>query len=199
MRTVLLVTLVTGIAAVGSASAAFAQESNVNDRSATLRIFHERVEAYVNLHRRLEAPLPPMTGEARTTSMLLAKRYLASAIRTARSTARPGDIFDRVVAGAFREIIAEGLSGGEVEPLSEETNHPDGQRLAVGFGVPVVNEPYPKAGMRAVPAAVLQRLPLLQEDLQYRVAGRDLLLWDAHADIVVDVLTDALPPFPITP
>jgi hypothetical protein len=40
----------------------------------------------------------------------------------------------------------------------------------------------------------LDVLPELPEELEYRFAGRDLVLIDIHAELVVDVLRRALPP-----
>lgn len=96
------------------------------EHAAALRLFSERVETYVSLHRRLEAPLPPMTSTANTWSIFLARRYLASAIRGARPTARQGDIFTPAVATVFRELIREALAGRDVEALLTELNaeHP---------------------------------------------------------------------------
>jgi hypothetical protein len=39
-------------------------------------------------------------------------------------------------------------------------------------------------------------LPELPEELQYRLLGRDLAIFDVETDLVVDVLEDALPPGP---
>jgi hypothetical protein len=41
--------------------------------------------------------------------------------------------------------------------------------------------------------ALLATLPSLPEQLEYRVVGWDLVLVDVHADLVLDVLKDALP------
>jgi hypothetical protein len=46
--------------------------------------------------------------------------------------------------------------------------------------------------VRAWPA-LLAVLPALPEELEYRFIGRDLVLVDVHADLIVDVLKDALP------
>jgi len=41
--------------------------------------------------------------------------------------------------------------------------------------------------------ALLAALPALPEELEYRFVGWDLVLVDTHADLVVDILKDALP------
>jgi hypothetical protein len=39
---------------------------------------------------------------------------------------------------------------------------------------------------------LLEALPPVPGGLEYRVVGPDLVLWDVHAEIVIDVLRDAL-------
>jgi hypothetical protein len=43
-----------------------------------------------------------------------------------------------------------------------------------------------------VPDAILRLLPALAEDVEYRTVNADLFLWDIHAEIVVDVLPEAV-------
>ena len=42
-------------------------------------------------------------------------------------------------------------------------------------------------------SSVLAALPPLPHELQYRFVGRDLVLVDTHADLVVDILRNAVP------
>jgi len=44
-----------------------------------------------------------------------------------------------------------------------------------------------------MPLEVLQTLPKLSEDIEYRFIGRHLILLDAHAHIVADFILDAIP------
>ena len=60
--------------------------------------------------------------------------------------------------------------------------------------VPQVNARIP-AGRNTRPwPALLAALPALPHELEYRVVGLALVLVDVHADLVLDVLKDALPP-----
>lgn len=177
------------IAFSAHAAPALAQEQPPpGDRVVSLQVFTNRVDRYVALHRRFEEPLPPMTSEADSWSMLIAKRYLASAIRSARWTAQQGEIFDPATATVFRELIAEAI--GDVDP------HAFLGRLYPQHPVthaehPIVNEPYPKEITHEAPALVVAHLPRLPEDVEYRIAGEDLLLWDTHADLIVDFVPHA--------
>jgi hypothetical protein len=59
---------------------------------------------------------------------------------------------------------------------------------------PRVNEPYPdRFPFSMVPPRVLCSLPELPEELQFRFWDRSLILWDYHANLVIDVLADAIP------
>ena len=56
-----------------------------------------------------------------------------------------------------------------------------------------VNGKWPGPAMTVMPVTVLCQLPPLPEELEYRFVNRALVLWDAHADVIVDVMPDALP------
>ena len=153
---------------------------------AALRAFVGRVEAYARLHQRLEAPLPPIETTADPLSRLMNRRYLASAIRAARRHAKPGDIFTPDVADVVRKRLAEGLPAAETAALIGSLG--DGSEMA---GAAVVNEPFREEESDALPPQLLEQLPPLPGGIQYRVFGSGLVLWDVHADIVIDVLPDA--------
>jgi len=42
-----------------------------------------------------------------------------------------------------------------------------------------------------VPPQMLAALPRLPEELQYRILGNALVLWDHHPNLIVDFLPDA--------
>jgi hypothetical protein len=151
-----------------------------------LRAFITRVEAYARLHQRLEAPLPPLDATADPLSRLMNRRYLASAIRAARRHANEGDIFTPDVVDLFRSRLAEVMAGRDMAAVigafGEESWPAD---------APVVNDPFREDASRAVPPLLLQALPPLPGGIEYRIVEGDLVLWDVHPDIVIDVLPDA--------
>jgi hypothetical protein len=58
-----------------------------------------------------------------------------------------------------------------------------------------VNAEYPvDAPLSTMPPTLLQRLPLLPEELEYRFVGPDLILRDKNANIIVDYMRDAASP-----
>ncbi len=182
-----------GCRVIASVAAAFflgvwqiraAQEPAVAAEDA-VRSFVARVEAYARLHQRLEAPLPPLEG-ADPLSRLVNRRYLAAAIRVARRHAKQGDVLTPDVAEVLRQRLTEGLSATERAALI-----PSRGGEADMAGAAVVNEPFREEESCAVPARLLERLPPLPEGVLYRILGSGLVLWDVHADIVIDVLPDA--------
>ena len=57
-----------------------------------------------------------------------------------------------------------------------------------------INARYPESvPVSTVPPQVLQALPKLPEDLEYRFIGDRLILHDIHAHIIVDIIDDAIP------
>jgi hypothetical protein len=57
-----------------------------------------------------------------------------------------------------------------------------------------VNADYPEAAALAtVPPLILTRLPRLPDGLEYRFMGRDLILRDTRANLIVDLIPDAVP------
>ena len=60
-----------------------------------------------------------------------------------------------------------------------------------------VNAQYPSgAALSTVPASVLATLPQLPAPLQYRFVGRNLILLDSVAGLIVDFLPAGTPPLP---
>ena len=164
-----------------------ARQIGGEDREEALRAFHERVDAYAALHRKFEEGLPPRGTERTAFGTLLARRYLASAIRTARWKARQGDIFTPAAARAFAGIIRDVYATSDGARLADMFK----QRAARPIPAPLVNEPYERVLVQVVPDAILRVLPELAEDVEYRTVNADLVLWDLHAEMILDVLPDA--------
>jgi hypothetical protein len=153
-------------------------------------VFLQRVDAYVALHRRLEANLPPEVVTADPEALFLPQDALAREIRRERAHARQGEIFAPEVAGYLRVLITEALSRGGIEDflaIVEEDQEDDDVRL-----IPTVNGEYPAgASISFMPPCLLEALPPLPKELEYRFLARDLILWDLHAGLIVDFLPRA--------
>jgi hypothetical protein len=148
--------------------------------------FNDSVGRYVSLRARLEAPLPSFTSPRGGRSGFLAQRYLAAAIRTARRGAGRGDLFTPDVAVMFRTRLAGVLTPAERIALPGVPAGEEGTPLLL------VNEPVAPEWLAELPPRAIQALPALPDGLEYRLVDVELVLWDAHAEIVVDVLPDAV-------
>ena len=124
------------------------------------------------------------------------ERALGAAIRASRSKARQGDIFVPDSQPIFRRRLQEEMSGPEGAPARRAAREGN-PRLEPAAGAPVtvaVNAPYPlSAPVSTVPVSVLLRLPPLPPQLEYRFVGRDLVLRDVTANLIVDFIPRAAP------
>jgi hypothetical protein len=151
-----------------------------------LRTFDAAVAGYAARRATFEEPLPAFEDPRRDGwTLMLMRRYLASAIRTARREAEPGVIF-APAAGAFRDIIARAIYEVDIEGLVDIVPGEDGFTLDLAL-----NEPIPAWALSPVPPPLLERLPSLPAAIEYRIATGALILWDTHAEILVDALPDA--------
>jgi len=173
------------LGAAGAAAAPPPQRAPT-DRATVLQIFNGAVQRYASLRTRLEEPLPPLDPRRDPWALRVQRYYLASAIRNARHRAVQGDIFLTAVATMLRQDIGNAISGNDIEGLVDDS-----------VDAPLVdltlNEPVPEWAMRQVPDALLRFLPLLRpEGIEYRLVGGSLILWDTHAEILIDALPGAL-------
>jgi hypothetical protein len=101
-----------------------------------------------------------------------------------------GDLFTPAVAKVFRERIADALTARGFLP--EEVTAASIEEIEEGAPLPVVNGRFSWMRGAAMWPCVLSALPLLPDDVQYRIVGRELVLVDVHANLVVDILREAL-------
>jgi hypothetical protein len=178
-----------GVAMV-ALSVGSAHQQRVNPQAKALATFQEAVKKYVELHERLENKVPDLPKEATPVEIDQRQRALAALIQDARKGAETGEIFDREVRPYLRKLLYAIFAG------------PDGKRLRIAIqeenpGEVVklrVNGRYPDTiPFSTVPPQVLRNLPPLPEQLEYRFIDRTLILLDAHAHIIVDYMTGAVP------
>ena len=181
--------LVTAALAASCAGVGVAAAQEVG-RPDALQLFDERIAAYADLHQRLDAVFPAWEPSDDVSRIDRRRAYLASAIRRERPDARQGAIFEPAVAAVLRGIIAEALSEVDVElllrSLYDECDIPAGYR-------PQVHAGYPSWATHGIPFVLLTELPALPSGIYYRLIDHDLLLWDLDANLIIDVLPEALP------
>jgi hypothetical protein len=157
----------------------------------TMSDFAQAIDDYMALHRRMEADLPPLEISRDWGKIRLAVEAMGSAVREARASARLGDIFGPHASLLLRRRIGEAIDRCDydlVDLLDEFT-----EDMPEDAELPVLNEPFSWNLGSGTPPGLLAALPPLPDELQYRFVGRDLVLVDIHASLVVDILFDALP------
>lgn len=153
--------------------------------------FATAVDYYVTLHRRLERSLPPEQMFDDPEDMFAAREALRVAIVQARPGARQSNMFTSDVAPAIRNRLLtamrqHGHSAADVLAAINEERLP-------GMPEPEVNGEFPWGIGSAMWPTLLRALPPLPRELEYRFSNRSLVLIDVHANLVVDVLENALP------
>lgn len=160
--------------------------------AAALATMNARLEQYVDLHIKIERGLPKLPTEATPQQIDSNQREFEKQIRQARASAKQGDLFTpeaRPVIVRLLAAVFAGESGRQLKAsiMDENPLDPAAFKLAV-------NSRYPDSvPLTTVPPEVLQTLPKLSEDLEYRFIGDALILLDAHAHVVADYIENALP------
>jgi hypothetical protein len=145
--------------------------------------FRARVDAYATVRASVQRELGLHQAPSESAADLgQGAHRLAEGIRKARRGAKRGDLFTPATEAAFRKVL---------RPLVEG---PDGAALlkTIGDDMPpaftlAVNAEYPKGhALTSVPIDVLQALPSLPSDIEYRFVPRHLILFDSRANVVLD-------------
>lgn len=166
-----------------------AEPSSACDAAAVAE-FTAGVQEYVRVRDIAARHVPPERPFEDATELLAARATLRRAIREARPKARAGDLFTPCAAAAIRRIVAATAAAQHVDPVDIVRDMRD-ERLP-GAKHPVVNGRYDwRLGAWMWPA-LLQTLPPLAADLQYRIVDDDLVIIDVRAALVVDVLEHAM-------
>jgi hypothetical protein len=160
----------------------------VNPNAATIKEFLKRVDAYVALHKKLEATLPALPKEATPQQIDVHERALGKLMQEARKDAKPADILipamQRLVRTLLRPIF-RGKDGLQIKNEIVDNEYKGNVKL-------VVNGRYPdEVPVSTMPPQVLVALPKLPEELEYRFIQRALILFDPHAHIIADFMERA--------
>jgi hypothetical protein len=154
-----------------------------------LQTMLQRVDEYAALHKELEDRLPKLSNEATPEEIDKNQRALARLIQQNRRNAKPGDIFTPDARTVVKSLLDRVFAGPEGSALRASIM--DENPVAVKLSV---NGRYPDTvPLSTVPPQVLQGLPKLPEEMEYRFINRHLILMDVHAHLIVDFIQNALP------
>ena len=177
------------IVAIAAGPRPSAAQSAATSGADVLRRFERAVAEYAALHRKAAGQITPPQVARNMAPAIASSDLLAERIRAARRQARQGDIFSAEAAVVFRRHIAGAVTREEVADLLVDRDD----------GTPI-RRPQPRVNARwpleveyvYVPPRLIAALPPLPPELQYRLIGRSLVLWDRPANLIVDVLPEAL-------
>ncbi len=160
----------------------------INPVGAAVLDFQKRVQAYMKIHNEAEGKVPNLKRTDDPVEISTREKALAQMIMTLRANEQPGEIFSKEVSPYFVSIIKEDFA-----KRSTADRKAIGHELPKGVKVSV-NTEYPTTiPLLTFPAALLQKLPDLPPELEYRIVGRHLILRDVKANLIVDALYDVMP------
>ena len=192
----------TGVAliAVVAASAAFRQLQGPNtpkadaqkkvdeaqEKNPVVADFLARVDKYVELRKKADDSAPPLKETKDPAKIKEAQQALVERIGIARAGAKQGDLFTPEITAHFKKLLrTETKERGTKEVMKEDKAGP------VPFKI---NGPYPDTTPLATsPVNILQALPRLPEDIEYRFVGKHLILHDVRANTIIDYMLNAIP------
>jgi hypothetical protein len=152
----------------------------------TTEQFVERAENYVKLRTDATSEIPKLKETPAPEEIQAREKAIAAAIQARRTGAKPGDVFGPArapIAAVVRHNWRQ-LSAAERASLLSEVGP---------IPAPAVNSVYPPGvPLASFPPDLLTVLPELPEQLEYRFAGRHLILLDIEANLVVDVVPGVL-------
>jgi hypothetical protein len=159
----------------------------------------DRVEDYVkDVHKKALKQVGPLPDQATPEQIVAHRRAMADAIRAMRAGAKQGDLIVPEAQPFVKRLIAEQLAGPSNAPARKEAlagnppvdpDHDDRMQVRLA-----VNGPYPDAAaLSTVPPGVVLTLPILKKEVEYHFVGRDLVLLDVEANLILDYLRNAAP------
>jgi hypothetical protein len=170
-----------------------------------LRKFQHEIVEYVDLHRELLERIPRVTPNSTPEEIAAHRKKMSDGIRAERHGETQGGIFKPKVARAFRAVLNKELTGPDGpamlkeiksgNPRVEGTPRPQDPTKEITHPITVaVNAVYPEnAPLSSVPSSLLLHLPVLPEQVKYGFVGRELILRDTEANVILDFIPDAVP------
>jgi hypothetical protein len=153
--------------------------------------FKERLAGYVKIHNEAEGKVPKLVETSDPNKVADREAALGAMIKGLRRDAKEGDIF----GPDFRAVM-------EREVREDFRSRPAADRKAMIQELPgktkiAVNMTYPsELPLATFPARLLQKLPDLPPELEYRIVGRHIVLRDSTANVIVDIARNVVPTIP---
>ena len=155
----------------------------------TIKDFEKRINDYAALHQKLESSLPALPDKATPEQIDAHKQALGAKLKEARKDAKEGDFFTPAMVAIVRRASAATVDGADDKKV-KETIMDENPGTLPNISV---NDRYPDGvPVTTMPVQLLQTLPKLPPELEYRFLGKRLVIVCAPAQLVLDVTPDVL-------
>lgn len=149
--------------------------------------FQGRIDNYLSAKKKQDIAKKPTDSPDKLAQE---KQQTAEKTKEARPEAHQGDIFTPKVAAYFKQQIESTLRGPNGKKVRASLRHaeplPNVQLK--------VNAKYPKnLPLQSMPPTLLMNLPPLPKELQYRIVGSTLVLYDVSSGLIADLIPNAVP------
>ena len=149
--------------------------------------FQDRINNYLSAKKKQDIAKKPTDSPGKLAQE---KQQTAEKTQAARPEAQRGDIFTPAVTAYFKKQIKGTLRGPNGDKVRASLRHaeplPNVQLQ--------VNAKYPSnLPLQSTPPTLLMNLPPLPKELQYRIVGSTLVLYDMSSGLVVDFIPGAVP------
>jgi hypothetical protein len=164
-------------------------QDRVNPDAAIVDKFEKRVAEYVNFQRKLAKGIAVKKPTKDPQEILDRQHELARKIREERRHEHQGAIFTPEIAKEFHRLLAIAMQGRNDTDIKKSLERAEPVSLKLN-----VNDAYPAdIPLQSTPPTILANLPRLPPEVEYRIAGHALVLRDVEANVVIDLIPDAVP------
>jgi hypothetical protein len=163
----------------------------VNPQAAAAAEFQNRIKAYLKIHNDAEAKVPNLKSTDDPKEVHGREEALGKTIASMRAGAQPGELFAKEYQPYFVKIVQDDFrqrSAADRKALVHEL--PKTVKIDINMVYPTV------LPLETFPPVLLRKLPDLPPELEYRIVGRNLILRDVKANIIVDILRNVVPTIP---
>ena len=181
--------LVLALAAAGSALAQ--AKPAVNSDAQLLADFKARVDKYDEMRKKADDSAPPLKKTDDPAKIKDAQQGLGERVGAARAGAKQGDVFTPEISALIRRLVHPETKDPDTKALlKEKKDQPKPESVPLWK----VGMPYPeKEPLATMPPDVLERLPKLPADMEYRFVGKHLILRDVRSNTIVDFAPNVIP------
>ena len=157
--------------------------------SASAKAFVDRVNEYLARRGKVDNGIPKLTETSDPKKIADRERALGEALVKARVNAKPGDVF----VPEFQTVVIKIINADFAKRTLAE-------RKALVVELPKgvafeINQIYPTTiPLATSPPNLLTALPdLAEDDVEYRIVYRHLILRDVRGNYVIDMIRDVFP------